>query len=82
MNRKIVYLSDEQINDLINLINTRMMLGVNGNLIGEAKSVIKIITELEMGLLGKNEVKTDEVKTDEIKKDEIKKDEIKNKGVK
>ena len=62
MNRKIVYLTSEQINDLITLINNRLTLGVSGNLIGEAKTIIDIVHSLEMGLLNLEETKKEETK--------------------
>lgn len=50
---KHVILSDERITDLLTFIN-RMNLG-NGNLIGESKSIMEIVSALETALLNNNE---------------------------
>jgi len=48
---KDIKLSAERITDLLNFINNRIQLGINGNLLGETKSILEIVNALEKALL-------------------------------
>lgn len=52
---KNIKLSAERITDLLNFINNRIQLGVNGNLIGETKSITEIVRALESALINQDE---------------------------
>lgn len=73
---KNVKLSDEQIQDLINLINDRVTLGTRGNLVGECKTILGIVNALEIALIvqesEKEEPPKEEPKKD-VEKEETKK---------
>ena len=57
-------MSEERIADLLNFINNRMQIGVSGNLIGETKAILEIISALEKALVDNKDIKRD------IKKDD------------
>lgn len=65
---KTIKLSYERITDLLNFINNRIQLGVNGNLLGETKAITEIVIALEKALMDNNENVTNETIVNDLKK--------------